>query len=211
MVGKWVAHLGSLETTMNISKKKLPCGYTVIPLIVNGTSPDKSVNDIAQRTFELLEQDSATDKLADNYTLKGLKLHDMIVYSVLWDYKKDQPVLVTGAQHMTTNTCRLFSRYYLFRDYRTGNSNSRYDKVDDFQVDLYHLEHIKERYPFIFWSREKGNKFFRRIKSIRPDVFEGWFVYSKNIELLWKDNWQGILYTNTTSPDLYIDELTFNE
>ena len=24
--------------------------------------------------------------------------------------------------------------------------------------------------------------------------------------MLWKDNWQGILYTNTTSPDLYIDE-----
>jgi len=196
---------------MALTKQKLPCGYTLIPLVIGGGSPSKQVNDIAQRTFELLEQDSADDKLASNYTLNGLKLHDMIVFSVLWDYKKDQPVLVTGAQHMTDNTCRLFSRYYLFKNYRTGGSNHRYDKVDDFQVDMCHLEFIRHRYPFIFWSREKGNQFFKRIRTIRPDIFGDWFVYSENIELMWENNWQGILYTNTTSPQPYIEELTFNK
>ena len=87
MVGKWVAHSGLLETTMNISKFKLSCGYTVVPIIVNGQTPDKNVNDIAMRTLPLLEADSANDKLADNYTLRGLKLQDMLIYSVLWDYQ----------------------------------------------------------------------------------------------------------------------------
>lgn len=190
---------------------KLPCGYTVIPLVVNGQSPSKKVNEIAQRTFALLAQDSVDDSLAANYTLQGLKLQEMLVYSVLWDFKQDRPVLVTGAQHMTDNTCRLFSRYYLFKDYRTGNENNRYDKVDDFQVDMWHYSHLKNEYPFFFWSREKGNRFFKRIKSIRPDVFADWHVWEDSVELIWKNNWQGIFYTSTQDPAEFIDELSFNE
>ena len=142
-----------------MKKTKLPCGYTAIPLVVNGQSPSKQVNDIAQRTFVLLEQDSADDKLSANYTLSGLKLHEMLVYSVLWDFKADKPVLVTGAQHMSDNTCRLFSRYYLFKDYRTGTDNSRYDKVDDFKTLEYNKnncrletyeEKVKDHYKLFF-------------------------------------------------------------
>ena len=192
---------------MEVTKQKLPCGYTVIPIIVNGTSPSKQFNDIASKTIPLLEQDSANDKLAWNYTYKGLKLKDMAIFSVLWDYQKDQPVLVTGAQHMTDNTCRLFSRYWLFSNYRTNQTNQKFNMVDDFQVDLFHYEHLKQQYPFFFWSREKGSKFFERIKNKRPDVFENWQVYKDTIELVWKDNWQGILYTGS---EKFIDELRFN-
>lgn len=194
-----------------MKKTKLPCGYTAIPLVVNGQSPSKQVSDIAQRTFALLEHDSVDDKLARNYTFSGLKLREMLVYTVLWDFKQDQPVLVTGAQQMTPNTCRLFSRYYLFKNYRTGRDNNRYDKVDDFQVDLWHYEHLKDQYNFFFWSREKGNRFFSRIKQIRPDIFHDWNVWPDNIELIWKNNWQGIFYTATDDPTPYVEELIFNE
>ncbi len=192
---------------MDILKQLLPCGYTAVPIIINGTSPSKRHNEIATRTLPLLEKDSANDKLAWNYTYEGLKLKEMSIFSVLWDFKNDQPVLVTGAQHTSNNTCRLFSRYWLFSNYRTTQSNQKFNQIDDFQVDLWHMELLKNTYPFFFWSREKGNRFFKRIKEKRPDIFKNWQVYDKNIELLWKDNWQGILYTGL---DKYINELTFN-
>ena len=192
---------------MEIVKQKLPCGFTVIPIVVNGLPPNKKVHEIATRTLPLLRKDSATDKLAYNYTMKGLKLPKMAIFSVLWDYNKDQPVLVTGAQRMSDNTCRLFSRFWLFTNYRTDQTNQKFDQLDDFQVDLWHMEHLKEKYPFFFWSREKGNRFFKRIKEKRPDVFHNWHVHDDLVELVWKDNWQGLLYTG---PSKYIDELRFD-
>ena len=200
-------NLSPQKLSSALTKQKLPCGYTAIPIIVNGTSPGKRYNDIASRTIPLLEQDSINDKLALNYTFKGLKLNQMAIFSVLWDYKQDQPVLVTGAQHMTDNTCRLFSRYWLFSNYRTTQSNQKFNQVDDFQVDLWHMELLKDVYPFFFWSREKGSRFFERIKAKRPDIFQNWYVYKDIIELVWKDNWQGILYNGS---ETFINELRFN-
>lgn len=192
---------------MNISEQELPCGFSVIPIVVNGLPPNKKAMPIFQRILPLLRQDSATDKLADNYTNKGLKLQQMLIFSVLWDYNNDQPVLVTGAQRMSNNTCRLFSRFWLFSNYRTDQTNQKFDQLDDFQVDLWHMNHLKDQYPFFFWSREKGNRFFKRIKEKRPDVFHNWNVHEDLIELVWKDNWQGILYTGS---EKYINELRFN-
>ena len=192
---------------MNISEQELPCGFSVIPIVVNGLPPNKQVMPIFQRVLPALRQDSATDKLANNYTNKGLKLQQMAIFSVLWDYNNDQPVLVTGAQRMSNNTCRLFSRFWLFSNYRTNQTNQKFDQLDDFQVDLWHMDHLKKQYPFFFWSREKGNRFFKRIKEKRPDVFHNWNVHEDLIELVWKDNWQGILYTGS---DKYINELRFN-
>lgn len=199
------------KLSLALTEQKLPCGYTAIPLVVNGQSPSRQVSDIAQRTFTLLEKDSADDKLASNYTFSGLKLHEMLIYTVLWDFKQDQPVLVTGAHQMTPNTCRLFSRYYLFKDYRTGTDNNRYDKVDDFQLDLWHYQYLKDTCNFFFWSREKGNKFFSRIKQIRPDIFLDWQVLPNDIQLIWENNWQGIFYTCSDDPQSYLKELIFNK
>ncbi len=204
----WLVKAKQPPKDIVIKKTKLPCGYTMIPLVVNGCSPSKQVTEIAQRTFKLLEQDSVDDKLAKNYTFKGLNLKNMAVFSVLWDFNTDQPVLVTGVQHITNNTCRLFSRYYLFKNYRTTGINHRYDKVDDFQADMFHLKYVKNYYPFVFWSREKGNRFFNRIKQIRPDIFADWNIYDHNIELVWENNWQGIFYTGS---EKYISELIFNK
>ena len=65
---------------MEIVKQKLPCGFTVIPIVVNGLPPNKKVHEIATRTLPLLRKDSATDKLAYNYTMKGLKLPKMAIF-----------------------------------------------------------------------------------------------------------------------------------
>ena len=59
-----------------------------------------------------------------------------------------------------------------------------------------------------FWSRDKGTGFFKRIKSARNDVFADWQVHDTPVEILWKDNVQGIIYTGDIS---YINELAVNK
>mgnify|MGYP001464844292 CR=1 FL=1 len=190
-----------------IEKIRLSCGYTLIPLIINQKTPSKQVQNIAYRTFSLLEKESYDEKHTKNYKLSGLNLKQMEIFSVLYDWEQDSPVLVTGAQYITKNTCRLFSRYYVFKKYRTRN-NKTYNKVDDFQVDMWHYEKLKKKFSLFFWSREKGNRFFNYIKKVRPDIFGNWNIYNENIELVWKNNWQSIFYIGS---EKYIKELIFNK
>ena len=132
----------------------------------------------------------------------------MAMYCVVWDNKTNRPIMTSGAQHMSKNCCRLFSRYYLFNDYRTKHSDNLYAKVDDFQTDMYMLEQLKDKYKLFFWSRDKGTGFFKRIKSARQDIFKDWTVHNKPVEILWQDNIQGIIYTGDIN---YIKELAFNK
>ena len=67
---------------------------------------------------------------------------------------------------------------------------------------------LKDKYKLFFWSRDKGTGFFKRIKQARSDVFDSWTVHDKPVEILWKDNIQGIIYTGDIS---YIKELAFNK
>lgn len=200
-----------LESGITVQSTVLPCGYTVIPFITNGMyNRELSAHhgELSCLTLKLLKEESSTDRLADNYD-KWLKLETMALYSVLWDDVNNKPVMTTGAQITSKNTCRLFSRYYLFDDCRTSASTTNmFDKVDNFEVDLYHMNILKDKYPFFFWSRDKGTNFFKRIKQVRNDIFENWTVYDSPIELLFENNYQGIIYTGDSN---YINELTFNK
>lgn len=181
---------------------------TIIPYIINGVENSALTTDEldkCRKSLSLMQDECTTDRLAENYTT-WLKLERMAMYCLVLD--QDTPVMFSGAQHMSDNCCRLFSRYYLFNKYRTNPSNNLYAKVDDFKTDLFMLESLKEQYKLFFWSRDKGNNFFKRIKRARPDIFSSWTVHEELVEILWKDNIQGIIYKGDIS---YINELTVNK
>ncbi len=181
-----------------------------IPYIINGkennllSAADLSLSRLA---ISQMKTESKKDRLSDNYD-KWLKLETMSMYCIVVDTDTNNPVMTSGAQHMSNNCCRLFSRYYLFDAYRTKHSDNLYAKVDNFETDLYMLEELKDKYKLFFWSRDKGTGFFKRIKTARKDVFNDWNVHSEPVEILWKDNIQGIIYTGDID---YISELAFNE
>jgi len=182
----------------------------IIPYIIKGKeNVDLPYQDRlnAIESIKLMKNESKSDRLAENYD-KYLKLETMAMYCVVWDLKNSKPIMTSGAQHMSDNCCRLFSRYYLFKNYRTKHSDNLYNKVDNFQTDLHMLEELQDEYKLFFWSRDKGTGFFKRIKQARPDVFESWTVHDKPVEILWKDNVQGIIYTGDIN---YINELAVNK
>ena len=181
-----------------------------IPYIINGKENNLlSDNELSlsRSAISQMKVESKKDRLSDNYD-KWLKLESMSMYCIVIDTDTSKPVMTSGAQHMSNNCCRLFSRYYLFDDYRTKHSDNLYAKVDDFKTDLYMLEQLKNKYKLFFWSRDKGTGFFKRIKNARNDVFYNWSVHDKLVEILWKDNIQGIIYTGDIA---YIKELTINK
>ena len=93
----------------------------IIPYIVDGKeNPNIPAIDFinAKQAIKYMKEESKSDRLAENYD-KWLKLDTMAMYCVVWDNKVNRPVMASGAQHMSNNTCRLFSRYYLFNSYRT--------------------------------------------------------------------------------------------
>ena len=199
---------------MHLNSFDMQSGYRCIPYVVSGkpnsalSFEDKKCAEIA---LDWLNDDCKNDRLQNNY-IKYLKLNEMAIYSIVWDKEQGMPVMLSGAQPMSINCCRLFSRYYVFTNYRTQPSKTNmFDKIDNFETDLFHLNSLKNNFAFMFWSRDKGVSFFEKIKKVRPDVFAEWNVYPKEIELKWKDNWQGIFYTNTNMPEKYIEELSFYE
>lgn len=199
---------------MSLTAKQLDCGYRFLPYIVNGTENCNLSSDdldLCRQALAAMQTDSDGDRLQENYT-KWLRLERMHYYSFLWDLAEYKPVMGTGAQRITSNCCRLFSRYYLYKDYRTiPHKTSLYDKVDDFETDMLHLDMVWDEYPFIFWSRDKGTGFFTRLKAARPDIFSNWIVHSEPVPIMYSDNVQGIIYTGSgkDNPDPYIKELLF--
>lgn len=181
-----------------------------IPYIINGNE-NNLLSDVelslSRSAIAQMKVESKKDRLSDNYD-KWLKLESMSMYCIVVDTDTNKPVMASGAQHMSNNCCRLFSRYYLFDDYRTKHSDNLYAKVDNFKTDLYMIEQLKSKYKLFFWSRDKGTGFFKRIKNARNDVFYNWNVHSEPVEILWKDNIQGIIYTGDIA---YISELAFNK
>ncbi len=178
----------------------------IIPYIIDGQeNKNLDVNTLTQGRvgIQKMQDECGSDRLSENYT-KWLKLDTMSMYCIVWDKENDQPVMATGAQHMSDNCCRLFSRYYLFEAYRTKHSDNLYAKVDDFKTDMYMLDTLKEKYKLFFWSRDKGTGFFKRIKNARSDVFDNWTIHNQPVEILWKNNIQGIIYTGDIS---YISEI----
>lgn len=194
----------------------LKSGFRLIPYYVekkenSNLSPldlERCLNSIKR-----LEQESLSHRLADNYSKKRLHLDKMHLYSLVYDEAKDEPVFFTGVQAVGKYSARVFSRYFMFPKYRTDpKSTSLFDKIDDFEVLKLDIERTKSKYPFIFWSRDKGAAFFRRLQQRREDIFSDWVVHEQKIELIYKDNFQGLLYLNLGSnkADFYIQsDLTF--
>lgn len=171
---------------------KLDCGLYVIHHTVDGRPTDNKIADISFREMAI---DSKQDRLYKNYINMSLK--DMRYYSLVVDGDMN-PVMFTGAQHLTNNVCRLFSRYYLFTEYRT-DQKYLYNKVDNFESDMMHLNLLRDQYKLFIWSRDRGNRFFQRIKQHRPDVFGDWTVHPDKINLMWPNNDQGLIYTGDSS------------
>lgn len=199
---------------MSLTSRQLNCGYMFLPYIINGTENANLTNtelEQCKHAIALLAHESDGDRLKDNYT-RWLHLDKMHYYSFLWDCANNKPVMGTGAQRITSNCCRLFSRYFLYKDYRTvPHKTTLYDKVDNFETDLLHLELVWNDYPFIFWSRDKGTGFFKKLKDAKPSVFYNWTVHDIYVPIMYSTNVQGIIYTGSGSntPDPYIDELLF--
>jgi hypothetical protein len=61
------------------------------------------------------------------------------------------------------------------------------------------------RGKIIFWSRDKSPKFFEKLKEGRPDVFFGWQVLEKKINIIYADNEQYIFYVSKLPPNEQIE------
>ena len=179
----------------------------IFPYIISGVHNNKLSKhtlDICRQAISTMKIESKKDRLSDNYD-KWLKLERMAIYCITYDKVNNLPILATGAQHMSKNTCRLFSRYYLFRNYRTKHNEGLYNKVDNFQTEFYMLKNLQSIYKLFFWSRDKGNNFFKRIKKNRADLFADWKVYPDLLEILWEGNLQGVMYYGD---EKYLKELS---
>ena len=159
----------------------------IVPYILKGkVQPGDWSNE-----FEQLHLDSLNDRLSNNYMGDKLNLDKM--YNFTFTYDGDNLVQCSGTQICTSNAVRVFSRYYMFNEYRTDGTNPL-EKTDDFAELRYTLDTLSD-FPLVIWTRDKGKGFFKRLKRDRPDLFNKWEVYPEMIELMYKDNYQSIFYT----------------
>ena len=177
--------------------------FRLIPYIENGKRTYIH-DDLCNDAFIQMQLESESDKLGKNYQYNKLNLDEM--YNFNFIFEGDNPVQVSGSQIMSPNVVRVCSRYYLFDDYRTDNTDPL-NKVDDFYELRYSLKLLKD-FKLIVWSREKSPSFFRRIKEARPDIFSEWVVHPDKIELKLKDNFQSIFYTGDSA---YITEALYSQ
>ena len=155
------------------------------------------------KAFEQLQLDSIGDRLENNYIKNNLHLDDM--YNFIFSYDDKNLVQVSGCQICSNNVVRVFSRYYVFKEYRT-DGKSLFVKTDNFSELKYSLKTLSD-FKLIIWSRDKSSGFFKKLKKHRSDIFHDWKVYSKQVELMYKNNYQSIFYTGDIS---YINEVVYD-
>jgi len=180
----------------------LRCGLTQLPYIVDGRENPELMPeelDIARAALEQMQVERHTHRLAANYSYQRLNLDKMILYSILYNAKDRKPVLATGVQKFHRQSARVFSRYFIFSEYRKGHVPVLLNKIDDFELLEREVALVSEKYPFIFWSRDKGTLFFKKLKEARPEIFGKWVVHPEKIEMLYKNNHQGFMYYNAGS------------
>jgi hypothetical protein len=187
---------------LKASREQLSCGYVALTFIWNGEW-NKNLSEIdtarCQQTLELLREDSKHDRLGENYS-DNLNLENMFLYTVLWDEQAELPVQVTGTQLISPTAVRMYSRYYIFKNYRTeghGNLNTN-DKIDDFELLNLHLKISELYFPYVFISRDKGVSAFKRLKRSREDIFHNWHIINEKVQIGWYGNFQGVIVYNIT-------------
>lgn len=181
----------------------LPCGLKVIPYIFKGKlNMELSQRDqtLCQVALIQMEEERHSHRLADNYSRKGLHLDKMFMYNFVFDGEK--PVFCSGVQTVNKSSVRVFSRYFAFDQYKTDGT-TQLDKNDDFEELRWAMKYIRGK--IIFWSRDKSPKFFQKLKEGRPDVFSGWQVLEKKINIIYADNEQYIFYTSKLPPNEQIE------
>lgn len=167
----------------------------LIPYIENGQYTDNE-RDLCETALEQMYAECAGDRLEKNYSEKTLRLNKMDIFTFIFD-ENNNPIQASGCQIMSDNVVRVCSRYYIYKQFRT-DSTTLLDKFDDFMDLKYCLPRLK-KYPLVIWSRDKSAGFFRRLKNGRPDIFADWNVYNREVEIVWKNNFQRIFYTGDIS------------
>jgi hypothetical protein len=166
----------------------------IVSYIERGKYTNKET-DACDKAFQQMELESMDDRLGDNYKYHRLNLNKMYNFNFVFD--GDKPVQASGCQILSDDVVRVFSRYYVFEDYRTDSKNLL-DKVDDFSELKYSMYYVNH-FPLVIWSRDKSSNFFKRLKRGRPDIFTHWEIYPEQIELVHKDNFQSIFYKGDVS------------
>ena len=166
----------------------LPCGFKVIPYIFKGKlNMELSQRDqtLCQIALVQMDKERHSHRLADNYSTEGLHLGKMFMYNFVFDGEK--PV---------------FCSYFAFEQYKTDGT-TQLDKNDNFEELRWAMKYVRGK--VIFWSRDKSSKFFQRLKEGRPDVFSGWTVHKKKINIIYADNEQYIFYISKMQPGEQIE------
>jgi len=194
-----------MTTMANYPEAKiLNSGHRVVPYYYKGIVNSMLEYDdwnACDNAILQLQEERDDDRLSDNYCWKGLHLNKMFLYNVVFYKDTYEPILVSGAQSVGENSVRVFSRYYAFEKYRTDGTQLL-EKVDNFDELRYTLEYCK-KHDLVFWSRDKSNKFFKRLKLGRPDIFSNWEVHPDKIEIIYPDNEQYIFYRGNINEILY--------
>lgn len=142
------------------------------------------------REFQQLELDSLGDRLSKNYIKSKMRLDKM--YNFNFTYDGNNIVQCSGTQICTQEVARVFTRYYVFTEYRTDGT-SPLEKADDFEELKFTLKTLSD-FKLIIWSRDRGSGFFKKLKRGRPDIFSDWEVHNERIELMYKNNFHSIFY-----------------
>ena len=158
-------------------------------------------DDLCQMALEKMFEECAGDRLEKNYSQDTMRLNKMDIFTFIFD-ENNNPVQASGCQIMSDNVVRVCSRYYVYKDFRT-DSTKILEKTDNF-MDLDYCIPKLSKYPLVIWSRDKSAGFFRRLKKGYPNYFADWHIYDKEIELVWRNNFQNIFYTGDIS---YINEI----
>tara|TARA_B100000809_G_scaffold240392_1_gene262658 strand:- start:1305 stop:1889 length:585 start_codon:yes stop_codon:yes gene_type:complete len=184
--------------------KILNSGHRVVPYYYKGIVNSMLEYDdwnACDNAILQLQEERDDDRLSDNYCWKGLHLDKMFLYNVVFYKDTYEPIFVSGAQSVGENSIRVFSRYYAFEKYRTDGTRLL-EKVDDFDELRYTLHHCR-KHDLVFWSRDKSNKFFKRLKKGRPDIFSNWEVHPDKLEIIYPDNEQYIFYRGNINEILH--------
>ena len=139
---------------------------------------------------EMRVLETAGDRLQDNYGPFKIKYTEMWSYGIVYDKNTNKPVCSSGLQKTSENTARVLSRYYCYKDYRPVNPFM--DDIDDY-LSLYIQMSYSKDFPILYQSRDKGDRYFKRLSKYR-EVYKGFKIYPEKIELMFKDNFQNIFY-----------------
>lgn len=158
-------------------------------------------DDIFEKYFNNIQKSS--DKLRSNYTLNHVKR--MREYGYVWNNSKEDIVMMVGLQPFGFNIFRAGSRTYVDPNYR----NQLFKSPDNLKVSTMHINLCKED-EFVFESREYNKSSLQWLKKSKP--FVDWTIYSKKVELKFKNNWQWIMHRPTTlDVEQIISEISYNQ